>query len=192
MSLVSPQDRPRFKIEDVHGNDTLDFSGFTQGQAIHLAAGTYSHVGGLTNNVFVSAESIIENAIGGSGADDISGNQANNVLVGGGGGDRLSGGGGNNTFKYNAVSDSTYGGADLLTDFKTGWDKIDLSAMAMDAGVKLNLVHSFTGRPGDTVIKYNSYSGRYFLAVDVFGNCRSDFLIKSTRPFGPEDVIGFA
>ncbi|WP_236708796.1 M10 family metallopeptidase C-terminal domain-containing protein [Pseudomonas sp. Leaf15] len=134
----------------------------------------------------------VDNAIGGSGNDRILGYEADNVRISGAGADTLSGAGESNVFKYNSVSDSAYGSADLLTDFKTGWDKIDLRTMAESAGVKLSLVHGFTGRPGDTVIKYNSDTGRYFLAVDLSGNFRSDFLIKSSRPVSPEDVIGLS
>lgn len=191
-SLVSTYDRPWFSVKDAGGNDTLDFSGFKQHQVINLGAGTYSSVGGMANNVYISRESKIENAVGGAGNDRIIGNSSDNVLLGGEGADTLSGGGGSNVFKYNAAADSTYENADLLTDFKTGWDKIDLCGMANAAGVRLNLVHSFTGRPGDTIIKYNANSGRYFMAVDMSGNRHSDFLIKSTRPFGPEDVIGLS
>ncbi|WP_259740784.1 M10 family metallopeptidase C-terminal domain-containing protein [Pseudomonas poae] len=191
-SLVSAYDEPWFNVKDTEGNDTLDFSGFKQHQIINLGTGTYSSVGGMANNVYISRNSKIENAVGGSGNDRIIGNASDNVLVGGEGADTLSGGGGSNVFKYNAAADSSYSNADLLTDFKSGWDKIDLCDMANAAGVRLNLVHSFTGRPGDTVIKYNANSGRYFLAVDMSGDRRSDFLIKSTRPFGPEDVIGLS
>lgn len=191
-SLVSAYDEPLFSVKDTDGNDTLDFSKFKQHQVINLGAGDYSSVGGMSNNVYISRESTIENAVGGSGNDRITGNASNNVLVGGLGGDTLKGQGGSNVFKYNTACDSTYDNADLLTDFKSGVDKIDLCDMANAAGVKLDLVHDFTGRPGDTIIKYNRHSGRYFLAVDMSGDCRSDFLIKSTRPFGPEDVIGLS
>ncbi|MBC3258021.1 M10 family metallopeptidase C-terminal domain-containing protein [Pseudomonas paralactis] len=191
MSFTSTYDTPWFRVEDIQGNDTLDFSGFRQHQVINLGAGTCSSVGGLVNNVQVSIGSVIENAIGGSGDDRILGNASNNVLTGGEGADILSGGGGSNTFKYNTASDSTFAKADLLTDFKAGWDKIDLRGMAATAGVELNLVTRFTGRPGDTIIKFNQQSGRYYLAVDLSGDQRSDFLIKSTRPFGPRDVMGW-
>ncbi|KIR18378.1 MULTISPECIES: M10 family metallopeptidase C-terminal domain-containing protein [Pseudomonas] len=191
-SLVASHDKPQFEVDDRQGNDTFDFSGFRQNQVINLEAGAYSSVGGKPNNVYISPASVIENAIGGSGNDRIIGNEANNVLVGGEGADTLRGAGGRNVFKYNSVADSGYAAADLLIDFKTGWDKIDLCTLANTAGVSLNCVADFTGKPGDTVIKYNMYSGRYFLAIDLSGNGRSDFLIKSTRPISPDDVLGLA
>lgn len=143
-------------------------------------------------NGLATSGSVIENVTSSSGNYYVSGHHANKIIGGVEGADTLAGGGGSNVFKYNAMSDSAYCAPDLLVDFKTGWDKIDLCSMAEAAGVKLKLVNDFTGAPGDTVIKYNTHSGRYFLAVDLTGNCRSDFLIKSTRPFGPEDVVGLS
>ena len=180
------------EAEDGQDNDTLDFSRFRQNQVINLGAGTYSSVGGKYNNIYISPASVVENAIGGSGNDRIIGNEADNVLVGGLGADTLRGAGGRNVFKYNSVADSTLAAADLLTDFKTGRDTIDLCNLANATGVSLNFVPDFTGKPGDTVIKYNTYSGRYFLAIDLSGNSRSDFVIKSTRPISPDDVLGLA
>ncbi|QOY73379.1 M10 family metallopeptidase C-terminal domain-containing protein [Pseudomonas sp. OST1909] len=191
MSFTSTYDTPWFRVEDILGNDTLDFSGFRQHQVINLGAGAYSSLGGLVNNVHISIGSAIENAIGGSGDDRILGNASNNVLTGGEGADTLSGGGGSNIFKYNTASDSTYAKADLLTDFKAGWDKIDLRGLAATTGVELKLVPRFTGRPGETVIRFNPQSGRYFLGVDLSGDQKIDFLIKSTRPFGSRDVMGW-
>ncbi|WP_164484416.1 M10 family metallopeptidase C-terminal domain-containing protein [Pseudomonas synxantha] len=191
-SLIASHDQPQFDVDHRQGNNTFDFSEFRQSQVINLGAGTYSSIGGKYDNVYSSPALVIENAVGGSGNDRIIGNEADNVLTGGQGADVLSGAGGRNVFKYNSVADSAYAAADLLTDFKTGWDKIDLSTMANAAGVSLNFVPDFTGKPGDTVIRYNMYSGRYFLAIDLLGNGRSDFLIKSTRPISPDDVLGLS
>ncbi len=149
-------------------------------------------MGGLKDNVFITEKTIIENAVSGSGDDRVSGNDADNILVGGAGADNLTGGGGWNIFKYNAVSDSTRERADLLMDFTTGKDKLDLSAMSASAGVSLNFVDKYSGKPGDTIIKFNSMTGRYLLAVDVTGDGKTDFLIKSTQLISPEDVIGLA
>ncbi|WP_138725993.1 M10 family metallopeptidase C-terminal domain-containing protein [Pseudomonas lactis] len=189
-TLTSASDKPKFNIWDQRGNDTFDFSGFKQDQIIDLRGGALSSVGGMRENVRIGEKTVIENAVGGRGNDRIIGNSADSVLTGGAGADTLVGGDGWNTFKFNAFSDSTRANADLLLDFKTGQDKIDLSQMALDGKVTLNFVDNYTGAAGDTIIKFNPLSGRYLLAIDLDGDGKTDFLIKSTRMISPEDVIG--
>src|SRR5262249_54878755 len=72
---------------------------------------------------------------GGSGNDIISGENGNDTIIGGYGADTLSGGGGNNhdTFVYLSVLDSHAGQADTITDFTSGFDKIDLTAFGATA-----------------------------------------------------------
>ncbi|WP_336878934.1 M10 family metallopeptidase C-terminal domain-containing protein [Pseudomonas paracarnis] len=189
-TLTSAADKPDFNVWDERGNDTFDFPGFKQDQIINLRGGSFSSVGGLKENVRIGEKTVIENAVGGHGNDRIIGNSADNVLTGGAGADTLVGGGGWNTFKFNAFSDSTRANADLLLDFNTGQDKIDLSQMVLDGKVALNFVENYTGAAGDTIIKFNPQTGRYLLAVDLDGDGKTDFLIKSTRMISPEDVIG--
>ena len=189
-TLTSAADKPDFNVWDERGNDTFDFPGFKQDQIINLRGGSFSSVGGMKENVRIGEKTVIENAVGGHGNDRIIGNSADNVLTGGAGADTLVGGGGWNTFKFNAFSDSTRANADLLLDFNTGQDKIDLSQMVLDGKVALNFVENYTGAAGDTIIKFNPQTGRYLLAVDLDGDGKTDFLIKSTRMISPEDVIG--
>lgn len=80
-----------FSVWDAGGNDTLDFSGYTQTQLINLNSGTFSNVGGWTKNVSIAKNAVIENAIGGYGQDTIIGNSANNIIKGGAGGDVIYG-----------------------------------------------------------------------------------------------------
>lgn len=94
------------------------------------------------------------------------------------------------THTYEKVSDSSYQNADLIEDFVSGKDKINLTALAKNTGTPLRLVDNYTGRIGDTVVKLNSRSGRYFVGVDFTGNRRTDFLVKSTQPIKPEDIMG--
>jgi len=81
-----------FTVYDQGGTDTLDFSGYTQAQTINLNAESFSSVGGDINNVCIAQGVTIENAIGGSGADIIYGNAANNFIRGGLGNDTMDGG----------------------------------------------------------------------------------------------------
>ena len=81
-----------FAVWDAAGNDTFDFSGYSQNQVIDLRQAAFSSVGGLVGNVSIALGAVIENAIGGSGADQIRGNSGNNTLRGNGGNDQIDGG----------------------------------------------------------------------------------------------------
>ncbi len=65
---------------------------------------------------------------GTSGADTLTGGAGGDLITGAGGADILTGGGGMDTFSYVAAGDSTSGNVDVITDFVTAIDKIDLSA----------------------------------------------------------------
>ncbi|RMQ87865.1 hypothetical protein ALP97_04850, partial [Pseudomonas salomonii] len=92
LSATSNADKLVFSVWDGGGNDTLDFSGFTQNQKINLNEASFSDVGGLVGNVSIAKGVTIENAFGGSGNDLIIGNNAVNVIKGGAGNDIIYGG----------------------------------------------------------------------------------------------------
>ncbi len=106
-------DSSAFTIADGNGNDTLDFSGFSNNQIIDLRSTDKSssslftsNIAGLTGNLVIAAETIIENAVGGSGSDTITGNNVNNNLDGGGGNDLLIGGLGDDTYVVESIADN--------------------------------------------------------------------------------------
>lgn len=73
-------------IWDAGGVDTIDISQFTTNCSINLTPGSYSSLP-LTNwsvkdNIGIAFGAVIENAIGGSGNDTLTGNSANNTLDG--------------------------------------------------------------------------------------------------------------
>jgi len=86
---------PILAIWDAGGSDTLDLSGYHQAANINLTAGSFSDVGGLTDNIAIAFNAEIENAIGGAGNDLLLGQHLANTLEGGGGDDQLQGQGGN-------------------------------------------------------------------------------------------------
>ncbi|ODT88196.1 M57 family metalloprotease [Phenylobacterium sp. SCN 70-31] len=88
-----------FAVWDAGGNDTFDFSGYSQNQLIDLREGHFSNVGALIGNVAIAQGAKIENAIGGLGADTIIGNALNNLIQGGAGADRILGGAGHDTIQ---------------------------------------------------------------------------------------------
>ena len=121
-SIASATSRAVFAVWDAGGNDTLDFSGYGQSQTIDLRPGFFSSVGGLTGNVSIAQGADIENAVGGSGADSITGNGLDNLIHGGAGADTVMAGAGNDTIDGGAGasyirgedgSDSIQGGANF-------------------------------------------------------------------------------
>jgi serralysin len=96
-ALTSNSSPAQFAVWDAGGNDTLDFSGYSSRQTIDLRQGFFSDVGGYAGNVVIAKGADIENAIGGAGADSITGNALNNVIQGGGGNDTVMAGAGNDT-----------------------------------------------------------------------------------------------
>ena len=101
---------PILTLFDSDGIDTLDCSGWATASRINLTAGSYSSVNDMTNNLALAWSAVIENAVGGAGADVIIGNAQANRLQGGGGGDDLSGGAGNDTLIGGAGNDHLDGG----------------------------------------------------------------------------------
>ena len=98
-------------IWDAGGNDTLDFSNFSESNTISLVDGEHSTIGfdaktnedvdwSMTDNLGIAFNAIIENAIGGSGADTITGNSSRNNIEGGAGNDTIDGGAGIDTAIY--------------------------------------------------------------------------------------------
>ncbi|CAI2796073.1 M10 family metallopeptidase C-terminal domain-containing protein [Pseudomonas fluorescens group sp.] len=188
-SLKSATDKPVFCVWDGGGIDTMDFSGFAQDQNIDLNAESFSDVGGLKGNVSIAKGCTIENAMGGAGRDTLSGNDAANRLKGGGGADTLRGGGGADTFVYDKASDSTPDQPDMIEDFTSGTDKIDVSGALKDAGVRgLVFTDRFTGRAGEAVLKQDANTGQSSLAIDLKGTGTADLLVKSKGEIKPADV----
>lgn len=188
-TLTDSNQKLVFSVWDAGGNDTLDFSGYTQNQRINLTEGAFSDVGGLKGNVSIALGAVIENAIGGSGNDVIVGNDAanilhggagNDVIYGGGGQDQLFGGSGKDIFVFAAVSDSPIKSPDKIMDFETGIDKIDLSFFNHgDKGADfIHFVDSFSGQAGEALLTYNSQSNLSELALNINGQAAPDFLVN--------------
>ena len=79
---------------------------------------------------------------GGLGNDRIFGGQGNDTLNGGSGDDRLAGGPGNDVFVFGPGD-----GADTVTDFSSGTDKIDLTAFGIESVEDVDMTAGMTGSP---------------------------------------------
>ena len=139
-----------YTIYDTGGNDTIDYSGFAAVQKIDLNPGAFSNVGGASaistvgnvGNLAIAPGVIIENAIGGSGADTLIGNSADNVLTGRLGNDILTGGPGADLFRDTAAGLN----GDTITDFARE-DRIivtDASVTSFTASISGNIL-SYSG-----------------------------------------------
>ena len=115
----------------------------------------------------IAYDAIIENAKGGSGADNISGNSSANTLYGGSGAgvkDTLTGNGGDDIFVCSISDASTdINIADLITDFTNGTDKIGLEDKSFS---DLTITQISSGSfSGDVQVKDTS-SNKILLLLD--------------------------
>ena len=189
---------PVIAIWDAGGRDTLDFSGWDSPSRIDLEPGASNDGGGQTTNVQIAFGALIENAIGGGGDDVISGNSASNLLQGGGGNDRLNGlagtdrsegGAGADIFVFSAAghsvfwlrSDGAKRAPDVLTDFTSGLDKIDLSAVDANAGTASDDAFAFIGTAAFSnqagQLRFETAGGVVHILGDVDGDGFADLLI---------------
>ena len=99
----------------------------TRPTAIRVGLGLQRHHGAGQAILGGSADATLT---GTTGNDIINANGGNDTVIGGAGADTLTAGAGKATFAYNAISDSTPGATDTITDFKHGIDKIDFTAIA--------------------------------------------------------------
>ena len=128
-----------FTIWDAGGDhDRIDASGFTMDQRIDLNPGTYSDIGETTapddpndpnstvhlvtliDSIGIAFGTTIEEAIGGSGNDTITGNDVANYLDGGAGNDTIYGGAGDDVLVGGDDTDSSPGHVAHNDDYLAG------------------------------------------------------------------------
>ena len=157
-------------IWDTSGTDTIQYNG-SNTTTIDLRAATLrnevggggflSQVNGVKGGFTIAADYtdfdkngnlavLIENAVGGSGADTIRGNEIANRLEGRAGRDTLIGGGGNDTLIGGTEADTlVFGdgwGNDTVTDFEVAGDVLDLRGIAgLTSLALLNLTNTADG-----------------------------------------------
>lgn len=135
------------------GNDTLNGGGGAD--LLEGGAGNDKLKGGGGNDTLD----------GGDGRDNLAGGNGNDLLLGAGGNDRLNGGKGHDTLDGGQGNDTLIGGAgrdvfvftdgfgnDVVKDFQSGTDQIDLSGLSSLNSLADVLDRAITFR-GDTVIQ---------------------------------------
>ncbi|MBP6679302.1 MAG: M10 family metallopeptidase C-terminal domain-containing protein, partial [Paracoccus sp.] len=167
-------------IHGQHGNDVL--SG---------GAGDDLIYGGDGNDI-LNGDDGVDRLFGDAGNDRIRGGAGNDVLYGGDGNDRLEGGAGSDTligysgqdvFVFTA-GDNFDGGRDLIRDFRSGEDVIDMS------GLNLTFIGAaqFSGNgSGGQVRSYWTAETARVLEVDLNGDGRVDLTISLGSVGPPTD-----
>ncbi|WBU56947.1 M10 family metallopeptidase C-terminal domain-containing protein [Paracoccus sediminicola] len=124
---------------------------------------------------------------GGSGADRLSGGSGNDTLDGGAGWDTLSGGAGADHFVFARPSAKGRPDRDLIADFRSGEDVIDLSAMPSSLTWIDDAPYRASGR---AEIRMHEYSSKTRLMIDIDGDGDSDLYIdiEGTR-LSPFDLL---
>jgi Ca2+-binding RTX toxin-like protein len=124
---------------------------------------------------------------GAGGADWIDGGAGNDTITGGAGADVLTGGSGADRFVYNAVTESTAGVRDLITDFsRADGDKISLNAIDANVNASGNQnfsfigANAFSGAAGQ--LRFEVIGGHAFVSGDVNGDRVADFQIELGSP----------
>ncbi len=135
------------------GNDTLNGTG--KGDIIYAGSG----------NDTVKGNDGDDTIYGGSGSDTINANNGNDTIVGGFGADHLTGGNGDDRFVYLSVADSNAAQFDTISDFKSGSDRIELTALG--ALAFLALTSTSTSVPAHTIAwLYDSASNETIVYVN--------------------------
>ena len=146
-------------INGTAGNDTMD------------GAGGNDSLNGLAGDDSLS---------GGTGNDTLNGGIFNDTLIGGAGLDRLTGGLNNDTFVYTLTSDSPVGNnRDVIVDFVSGLDKVDVSAIDANTNTGGNGTFSFIGAGAFTGLGQARYAGG-LLEFNNTGNNGADMQIALT------------
>jgi hypothetical protein len=197
-----------YTIVDSGGIDTLDYSGYSQAQVINLNPETFSNIGGEVGNVSIGRGTVIENAIGGTGNDQIIGNAVANVITGGLGTDTLTGGAGNDTFRDtlaglngDTITDFTVGDSIVLTNASLSGFTFSVSGtnLTINSSSGTAVVHLGTA-PGGTITAAAAAGGGVQLVIgaanshhavyDFNGDGRSDILWRSATTGMITDWLG--
>lgn len=121
-------------IWDGRGTDTISGAGLSADITLYLEPGRWGYIGQRghlitdAGQVTVNFGTVIENAIGGSGNDTLSGNGADNLLQGGAGNDVLTGLQGNDRLDGGAgIDTAVYGGVRSAYALQRGADGVQVS-----------------------------------------------------------------
>ncbi|THD82250.1 calcium-binding protein [Aliigemmobacter aestuarii] len=151
----------RDRIAGGGGNDLL--SGGAQNDTLLGGSGNDRMFGGTGR----------DRLLGLDGRDRLEGDGDNDVLIGGRGADTMSGGAGADVFLFRSAAEvGRIAGRDVITDFRSGIDRIDLSRVMPDGTFIGNA--AFSGSAGE--LRYGASDATLYGDIDGDGN--DDFQIR--------------
>jgi serralysin len=154
---------------------------------------------GLGGNDILIGGSGSDTLLGGAGNDALRGDGGNDILNGGAGADRMTGGSGSDRFVWSAMEDlGTLALGDVITDFRSGQDKLDLSAIDANLGVAGNQAFALLATQGANFtaagqLRYvhDAAANKTYVEGNVDAGLTADFRITldSIVPLKQTDVI---
>jgi serralysin len=171
-----------------NGIDTVSYEHATAAVAVNLATTSAQNTVGAGSDTLSGFENLTGSSFndtlsGTAGVNTIIGGIGNDKIAGAGGADILTGGAGADIFIFKAAADSAPGGADIITDFVAGTDKIDLSLIDASATLSGNQAFLFGGANSNTVansVTWFESGGNTIVQADFNGNTTADVQIVLT------------
>ena len=167
--------------------DTVSYEHAASAVTLNLSVTTTQSTGGAGSDTLSGFENVVGSAFddvltGSSGVNTIIGSAGNYTIAGGGGADILTGGSGADKFVFAAVADSTPSARDFITDFVSGTDTINLSAIDANTSVSGDQAFLFGGQNANVVAHTvtwveNVANGNTIVSADVNGNTTADVQI---------------
>ncbi len=154
------------------GIDTVSYEHATAGVTIKLATTSAQNTIGAGTDTLTG----FENVTGSNFNDNLTGTTGNNVLNGLAGNDILAGGSGSDTFDFSLLAN----GSDVITDFVTGVDDIDLIDLLDSAGLG-SLDYATLIAEGNLIIQTGAF---------ITGTATNSAATLDTRLFIDVDGLG--
>jgi hypothetical protein len=175
-----------------YGADWLDYSACTAAVSVNLATGTATGVNGHVV--------LVENAIGGSGNDSLTGNALGNILIGGPGDDTITAGTGRSLLIGGLGSDILVGGSDddILIAGRTAFDAYPAALQAIfaewhrtdrDYGARITDLRNGGGYNGSFRLVWGSTVVDDGAADRLTGGPGLDWFFANPGPNGVRDTI---
>lgn len=174
-------------VDKLFGGKGNDFIRGNEGRDRVEAGGGKDNVDGNAGNDFLLGGGGNDRIAGGKGVDKLQGDAGRDKLIGGKGADLMLGNGGVDTFIYYDISHSRKGegNRDIIFQFKSGSDRIDLSVIDADKTQGGNQAFEFIGEAGFSSagdLRARVSAGDIYLLGDVNGDGKADFEIKLESP----------